>query len=309
MSEHSHSRNVALTLGSGGARGLAHIGAIEEIERRGYRITSLSGCSMGSLIGGIYAAGKLHEARAWFSSLTRQQVLSLTDFSIGLSHVVKGDRVMQAIQEWVPDCAIETLPIPLTLVATDIIHSREVLFRSGSLFEAIRASISIPLCFEPVQWQDTLLVDGGLCNPLPLNRVARREGDLLVGVNISGRSVMQKVSQETWTLPDSPAVLDKLGSIGDKMEHAWQWVANSLDSSRQNDGPATPTAFELLNRTIDLQIQANCRLMTELMKPDIVVEMAQDEYTTFDFDRATEIIDKGRTLMAYALDKYEEREA
>lgn len=308
MSKSYRRRDVALTLGSGGARGLAHIGAIEELERRGYHITSLSGCSIGSLIGGIYAAGKLDEARGWFSSLTRQQVLSLTDFSIGLSHVVKGDRVIRAIEEWVPDCAIETLPIPLTLVATDIIHSREVLFRSGSLFEAIRASISIPLCFEPVQWQGTLLVDGGLCNPLPLNRVARHEGDLLVGVNISGRSEMQKVQQDTWTLPDSPAVLDKLGSIGDKMERAWEWMSNSIENSRLSEGPSTPNAFELLNRTIDLQIQSNCRLMTELTEPDIIVEMAQDAYSTFDFDRSAEIIDRGRVLMSRALDRYEERE-
>ena len=141
-------KKVALVLASGGARGMAHIGAIEELEARGYQISSIAGCSIGSLVGGIYAAGKINEARDWFSSLDKRDILSLTDFSFGLSHLVKGDRVLQAIQEWVPDRNIEDLPIPCAFVATDFIHSEEVVFRSGRLFTAIRASIYIPRCFE-----------------------------------------------------------------------------------------------------------------------------------------------------------------
>ncbi len=290
-------KNVALTLGSGGARGLAHIGAIEELERRGYKITSLSGCSIGSLIAGIYASGKLEEARQWFSSLTRKQMLSLTDFSIGLSHLVKGDKVMEAIKEWVPDCLIEDLPIPVALVASDMTTSREVVFRSGWLFNAIRASISIPLCFEPVRVGDSLLVDGGLVNPLPLNRVERRDDDILIGINISAECTMET----QWKLPGTPTILDKHGKLGEKAEQVW----NTLSHALNKEIPPHINYLSMVMRTIDMQIQSNSRLMSDFMHPDIIVELPMDSYMVFDFDKAEEIIDHGERLMAEALDKYE----
>ena len=290
-------KNVALTLGSGGARGLAHIGAIEELERRGYKITSLSGCSIGSLIAGIYASGKLEEARQWFSSLTRKQMLSLTDFSIGLSHLVKGDKVMEAIKEWVPDCLIEDLPIPVALVASDMTTSREIVFRSGWLFNAIRASISIPLCFEPVRVGDSLLVDGGLVNPLPLNRVERRDDDILIGINISAECTMET----QWKLPGTPTILDKHGKLGEKAEKVW----NTLSHALNKEIPPHINYLSMVMRTIDMQIQSNSRLMSDFMHPDVIVELPMDSYMVFDFDKAEEIIDHGERLMAEALDKYE----
>ena len=143
-------KNVALVLASGGARGMAHIGAIEELESRGYQITSIAGCSIGALIAGIYASGKLKEGKEWFLSLDKQKILSLGDFSLSKNYIVKGDRTVEAFKEIVPDSLIEDLPIPLTIVASDIIHNKEVVINSGSLFEGVRASVSIPLFFRPV---------------------------------------------------------------------------------------------------------------------------------------------------------------
>ena len=154
-------KDVALALSSGGARGLAHIGAIEELEAQDYHISSVAGCSMGALIGGVYAAGKLKEFREWM-------------------------KIIEAIMEFVPDVAIEDLPIPYCCVATDWKAGREVVFSSGSLFEAIRASISLPTFYEPVQKDGMILIDGGVVNPIPLNRVKRKAGDILVGVDVSG---------------------------------------------------------------------------------------------------------------------------
>ena len=139
-------KDVALVLSSGGARGLTHIGAIEMLEEQGYHITSIAGCSMGALVGGVYAAGKLNEFREWMKGIDRKKMLELTDFSLSLNHFVKGDRIIEAIMEFVPDMAIEDLPVPYCAVATDWVSGREVVFRTGSLFEAIRASISLP-CF------------------------------------------------------------------------------------------------------------------------------------------------------------------
>ena len=188
-------KNVALALSSGGARGLVHIGAIEELEAQGYRITSVAGCSMGALIGGVYAAGKLKEFREWMKTIDRKKMLELTDFSFSLSHLVKGTRIIEAIMEFVPDMAIEDLPIPYCCVATDWKSGREVVFNSGSLFEAIRASISLPTFYEPVQKDGMILIDGGVVNPIPLNRVKRKAGDILVGVDVSGHDYKsQKVN-------------------------------------------------------------------------------------------------------------------
>ena len=156
-------KDVALVLSSGGARGLVHIGVIEELEEQGYHISSIAGASMGALIGGVYAAGKLTEFREWMKGIDKR-----------------------AIKEIVPDTPIENLPIPYCAVATDWETGREVTFRKGSLFGAIRASISLPAYYEPVRINGMVLIDGGIVNPLPLNRVARKKGDLLVGVDVSG---------------------------------------------------------------------------------------------------------------------------
>ena len=180
------SKDVALVLSSGGARGLVHIGVIEELEARGFHISSVAGSSMGALIGGVYAAGKLPEFRDWMKSIDKRKMVELTDFSLSINHLVKGTKIIDAIKEIVPDMLIEELPLPYCAVATDWENGREVTFRKGSLFGAIRASISLPAYYEPVRINGMVLIDGGIVNPIPLNRVARKKGDLLVGVDVSG---------------------------------------------------------------------------------------------------------------------------
>lgn len=186
MTKGTKKKDVALVLSSGGAKGLAHIGAIEELETHGYHISSIAGCSMGALIGGVYAAGKLEEFREWMKTVDKKKMLELTDFSLSLNHLVKGKKIIEAIMEFVPDVAIEDLPIPFCVVATDLKAGKEVLITKGSLFQAIRASISIPSFYEPVQRDDMILVDGGIVNPTPLNRVQRQPDDILVGIDVSG---------------------------------------------------------------------------------------------------------------------------
>lgn len=178
-------KNVALVLSSGGPRGFAYIGAIEALEEHGYTITSIAGTSIGSLVGGIYAAGKLAEFKEWLYSLDAWEVFSLMDLSIGKNHFVKGDKVIDAIMQIVPNINIEDLPIPYCAVATDLYTGREVLFDYGPLFRAIRASISIPSLFRPVKFGLTTLIDGAITNCLPLNRVRRTEGDLLVAFDVN----------------------------------------------------------------------------------------------------------------------------
>ncbi len=288
-------KKVALVLASGGARGMAHIGAIEELESRGYEITSIAGTSMGALIAGIYAAGKLAEAKEWFLTIDKQKILSLSDFSLSKSYVVKGDRIIDALKEIVPDRPMEELPIPIALVASDMIHNKEIVMRKGCLFEAVRASMSIPLFFRPVHRENMLLVDGGILNALPLNRVQRTAGDILVGMNISAPDVMQLDEQEAHDTPKFIAehpFLNRIyqGIFGDDDEEAWEDSMNYI---------------RMTSRMTDMMIQHNTVVMSQMVKADVLAEMPMDAYQTFDFHRAQEIMDDGRRRMREALDRYE----
>jgi NTE family protein len=182
-------KDIALVLSSGGARGIAHIGVIEELLDRGYNITSISGTSMGAVVGGIYASGKFKEFKEWMCQLDKKEVFRLVDFSVSRSGIVKGDKVIEHMKKFIPDKNIEELEIPFCAIAVDIHKGEEVVFTKGSMFDAIRASISIPAVFKPAKINGVYYVDGGILNPLPLNRVDRKENDILVAVMVNARGV------------------------------------------------------------------------------------------------------------------------
>lgn len=187
---------VALVLSSGSSRGLAHIGAIRALEEYGYHIHSISGCSMGALIGGMYAAGRLDEMVDWLHTEGLRGLIRLIDATPKRNAILKGNLILQFLYEHIPTIKIEELMIPTSIVATDIVSAREVVFTKGDLVTAIRASISLPAVFEPVRIGDKVLVDGGLTNPLPINRVSRKEGDILVAVNVSAPEEPGYVNQK-----------------------------------------------------------------------------------------------------------------
>ena len=300
-------RDVALVLGSGGARGLAHIGAIEELEARGYRIRSIAGCSMGAMIAGMYAAGQLQDAKEWFLQVDQQVILKMVDLSISLNSLVKGERVIRELEKVVPDQQIQSLNIPCAIVAADLISADEVVFRSGSLFEAIRASMSIPLFFQPVQRGHKLLIDGGTLNPLPLNRVKRTKGDLLVAMNISGKDSMQIKKPEPSYFAKAAELIEQHGiQLSPTLLNLKKRIEQKEEERLENqDLRGMVNYFSLADRMSDIQIQQNTHLMLQLMPPDILATMPQYAYSTFDFDRAEEIIEQGRLLMREAIDRYE----
>lgn len=275
-------KRVALVLGSGGARGLAHIGAIEALEERGYTITSIAGCSMGSIIAGMYAAGQLKEAKEWFLQVDKQLILRMMDINLlSVNSLVKGRRIIEELEKVVPDRPIEKLNIPCTLVASDMQNTEEVVFRSGSLFEAVRASISIPLFFEPVKMGNRLLIDGGILNPLPLHVVDRTDGDILVAMDISGKDSMPEGGEQNvpFKILETP-------------------MAKMQQLKRVN-------FFSILDRMSDMQIQQNTMMALRLTPPDVHAVMRQYAYNTFDFDKAEEIIGEGKRIMTEALEAYE----
>lgn len=289
MAEQTNNKDVALALSSGGARGLAHIGAIEELLSHGYRITSIAGCSMGALIGGVYAAGKLSEFREWMKTIDKKRMLELIDFSLSINHLVKGDRIIEAIMEFVPDVAIEDLPIPYCAVATDLTSGREVVFSKGSLFEAIRASISLPSFYKPVERDGMVLIDGGVLNPIPLNRVKRQKGDILVGVDVNGH--------------DYKSQWEEMHRLTEKQKQDTSLKTKILDMLIPDD--IEFNYYTVLTRASSLMIRQNSILMTKLMKPDIFVDIQMNRYGIFDFDKSEKLVAIGRQKASLAVNRYE----
>ena len=327
------SKTVALALASGGPRGFAYIGAIEELQSRGYEITSIAGTSAGALVGGIYAAGGLQAFKEWLFGLDPIKVMSLMDFSLSKNYLVKGEKVMDAIKQRVPEVNIEDLPIPFTAVATDLYTGEEVLFREGPLFEAIRASISIPSMFKPVKWKGRTLVDGGMVNTFPLNRVQRTPGDILVGFNVN-----QIDAAEIQGFLDSRAAYDERekarreeaksllkdtlttaerGEFLEKMARGGQLIRESLEAGRgerrlEADGregwipvDADDNYASILQRSFGIMNCTIARQGIELAKPDVLADLPFDSYHgVYGYTHAPEIVEEGRRRMADALDQY-----
>jgi NTE family protein len=263
-------RNVTLVLSGGGARGYAHIGAIEEIENRGYSITSVAGTSIGALIGGVYATGKLNEFKEWICNFDKQKVLKLIDFTMSSQGIVKGDRVMQAMKKFIPDTNIEELKIKYTATAFDLAHNNEVVFNSGSLYNAIRASIAIPTVFTPVISGNSVLVDGGVTNNIPINNAVRSKNDLLIAVNVNA-----DIQEMPSIIPDAE-------------------LGNNLNYFKLID----LTISSMTNRLAEMNIKSN--------PPDILIEVPRKSCGIFDFVKAVTLIEIGRCAAKKSLDFWQE---
>ena len=303
----TNGKKVALALASGGPRGFAYIGAIEELQKRGYTITSIAGTSAGSLVGGIYAAGGMQAFKEWLFGLDPVKVVALMDFSISKNYLVKGEKVINAIKERVPDINIEDLPIPFAAVATDLYTGEEVVFREGPLFDAIRASISIPSMFKPAEWKGRTLVDGGMVNTLPLNRVQRTPGDILIGFNVNqiDAAEIQGFLDSRAALIESRSEMSLIQRIQSNLQE-FRLVSDGREEHLPVD--ASDNYFSILQRSFGIMNCSIARIGIELTPPDILVSLPFDSYHgVYGYSHAPEIVEKGRELMAEALDKYENR--
>jgi len=284
-------RNIALVLSSGGARGFAHIGAIKVLEREGYNITSVAGTSMGALVGGIYAAGQLKEFEEWVSSLDVMEVLKLTDLTISGTGFVKGKKVIDRMKEIVPARNIEELKIPYSAVATDLARGIERVFTEGSLFDAIRASISIPTVFQPFLTGGDYYVDGGLVNPIPINRVKRHEGDLLAVVDVNA---------------DIPhEITDSVEEAGDEEDNKYLRKIKNIYSRPDKHIPKNKKddigLFNLNTRSISIMLNQIGALTLKNHQVDIMVRLSRDSFGIYDFYKAAKIISAGEQATRLAL--------
>ncbi|HLV77149.1 MAG TPA: patatin-like phospholipase family protein [Marinobacter sp.] len=245
-------KTVALTLGSGGARGYAHIGAIEVLAERGYTITAISGCSMGALVGGMYAAGKMQDYKDWVTGLGQFDVLKLLDLTFNSIGAIRGDKVFSIVREILGDTLIEDLPIPYTAVATDLLARKEIWFQEGPLDRAIRASIAIPSVVTPLVLDGRVLVDGAVLNPLPIVPTIAAHADFVMAVNLSGEDEQRHRIPETAILTTAhgdPEHGDKAGSMRDKASRWFDWEALKSFTIRRN-GDEDETTEQKLSREV-----------------------------------------------------------
>lgn len=286
--------SVSLVLSSGGARGVAHIGVIEELERQGYEINSISGSSMGALVGGIYASGNLQVFRDWMCKLDKKAVFNLVDFTVSTNGLVKGNKVIKELKKLVPDENIENLPISFTAVATDIRNKKEIIFDKGSLFEAIRASISIPTVFKPCNLDGMLLIDGGVVNPLPINRVKRRKNDLLIVVDVSGPASSTEDSPEVESLINGNNELSYFSFL---LKKGFRFLPK-ITGDQLN-------YYTLLSQSGSMMVQQISAMSIEMHQPDILIQIPINSYGPFHFYKSEQILEAGKLATQLALNEFE----
>ena len=277
-------KTVSLVLGSGGARGHAHIGVIRALHEMGFEVRNISGCSMGSVIGGIYAADKLDTYTEWAFQLTRGDVVKLLDFSFSLRSIFKGERIFDVLKDLVGDRKIEELDKSFTAVATSLEDEEEVWLNSGSLFTAMRSSTAVPGVFSPVTLNGRTLVDGGLVNPLPIAPTLNDSTDFTIAVNLAG------IDQE-YTPPES---VEKEGEENNSYRDR---IADFLSRLREDDAAGSAgsdfDAADLLVKSIDIMQGAIARFKLAAYAPDKTIDIPRNACSFFEFHRAEEMADLG----------------
>jgi NTE family protein len=288
--DHDGKTTLSLVLGSGGARGLAHIGAIRALTEAGYRIETIAGSSMGAVIGGMYAAGKLDAYAEWVGGLEQSDVLKLVDWTLSGGGLIRGERIIERLRKMVGDVRIEDLEIEFTAVAVDIEQGREVWLSRGPLFDAIRSSIAIPGLFTPHRYRGRLLVDGGILNPVPVAPTLRCMTDLTLVVNVNGpvparrsRAAEVIVKEEE---DDDDGVLDRVRRFFNDL------VDRDDDGARTDERPGL---VAMLMKSLETMESVITRQHLAVFHPDLVVEVPKDACMIHEFHRADELIELGYT--------------
>ncbi|CAH6838277.1 Serine protease [Vibrio chagasii] len=279
-------KTISLVLGSGGARGLVHVGVIRWLIEHGYEIKSISGCSIGALIGGVYAAGKLDEFEEWITSIDQSDMTMLLDFSWQSSGMFKGDKIIDSLRQLIGEIAIEELPIPYTAVAANVAEEKEVWLKSGSLFDAIRASISLPLFFTPHVINGEELIDGGVLNPVPIAPTFGDNTDVTIAVNLGGEPELLK--QEV-----TPVSLStKESNLHDKVANFIDNLGNNVKSKMSFNF----AAYDIANQAFDAMQSTIARQKLAAYPADITLEVPRNACGTLEFERSKEMIDRGYHL-------------
>ncbi|MCC4774037.1 patatin-like phospholipase family protein [Vibrio cyclitrophicus] len=280
-------KTISLVLGSGGARGLVHVGIIRWLIEHGFQIKSISGCSIGALIGGVYAAGKLDEFEEWVTSIDQSDMAMMLDFSWQSSGIFKGDKIIDTLRRLIGEISIEDLPIPYTAVAANVADEKEVWLQSGSLFDAIRASISLPLFFTPHVINGEVLIDGGVLNPVPIAPTFSDKTDFTLAVNLGGEPEMLQQEVIPVSLPTKQSNLHEKVTL----------FIDNLGSSVKSKMSFNFAAYDIANQAFDAMQSTIARQKLAAYPADITLEIPRNACGTLEFDRSQEMIDRGYHLV------------
>jgi len=280
--------SVSLVLGSGGARGLAHIGVIKWLEENSFSIESISGSSIGALVGGVYGAGKLSDFEQWVLSISKFDILTFMDFTLAKEGFLKGEKIIDALKELVGERQIETLPITFTAVASDIDQEREVWITKGSLFDAIRASISLPFLLTPFNYLGTNLIDGGVLNPVPIAPTFQDHTDVTIAVNLNGQPAAEEHIMTKEVVDESPFFPFK--------EKIKQFFDN-LPGTDMKKNFGDWSMYYIASQSFEAMQGSIARQKLAAYPPDLVIDIPRNICGTLDFDRSRELISFGYQKM------------
>lgn len=288
---------IGLALGGGAARGWAHIGVIETLCDAGLEPRIIAGTSMGALVGGAFAAGRLEALRDWALAARMRTVTALADLRLGGGGLVEGGRIVEFLAGLGLDRAIETLDLPYAAVATHLRDGREIWLRSGPLNQAIRASIAMPGIFGPWRIEGRWLADGGLVNKVPVSACRALGAEFIIAVSVTEGLV------ERHTAPP-PAGPDWLAGILAQMPaplRAQAEVLKRLGGAGDEKPDPPPGYFAVLAAALDIMQDKITRARLAGEPPHAMIAPRVPQVRLLDFDRAAEVIEAGRAAARAAL--------
>lgn len=297
---------IGLALGSGAARGWAHIGVIRALEDAGIAPEIVCGSSIGAVVGAVYAAGELDPFEAWVRDLDWRRVVGLLDLAWGGGGFLKARKVFEGMAEHFSDRPIASLPRRFAAVATDLESGREIWLREGSVMAAMRASVALPGIVTPVKHEGRWLVDGGLVNPVPVALCralgARRVIAVDLNTTLLGRRFQQEHGDAAEAAP-APVSEHRPGSLRERLRVAAAELRQRLgdEGGEERPAPDTPSVFEVMANSLNImQIRIHRSRMAG-DPPELLIAPRLGDFGLFDFDRADEAIEEGRRAVARAL--------
>jgi len=305
---------VGLVLGSGAARGWAHVGVLRGLEEAGIRPQLVCGSSIGAVIAALYAAGRLDAFADWGRSLELRELLGYFDLT-WRGGLIKARRVFDFLTELLPDRAIEELPLPFAATATDLYSGQEVWLREGSLVDALRASSALPGLVTPVPRDGRWLVDGGLVNPVPVSLCRAMGADSVVAVDLNTTLLGRRAAPATARAVPSPRPPDEEAAEapGDgptaSLRSAVRGMVADLRSRLAPDeenGPPPPSIYEVVANSINIMQVRITRSRMAGDPPELLVAPRLEDFGLFDFDRAADGIDEGRRAVTRVLSRQDE---
>jgi NTE family protein len=284
---------VGLALGAGAARGWSHIGIIHELRERGFSPDIVAGTSIGAVVGGCYAAGKLDELESFARSLNRRSIFGMMDLSLSGVGLIAGGRLKSRLEANLGDARIESLSPRFAAVATEVGSGHEVWLTQGRLCDAIRASYALPGIFEPVRLGGRFLFDGALVNPVPVTVCRAMGADLVIAVNIIGDTLFRGT-----VVGDAPVAIE--AAIEEAVPHAPGLRARAASLFRRN-GTGAPGIASVMMDAFNITQDRIARSRLAGDPPDVLIKARLDGVGLFDFHRAADLIDMGREAARRAL--------